>query len=107
MCEVGRRRDTMKFLVQKFEKFGWTSKEGSKPALAKLIKIADYPVSPRPRLAEDDNAFFEEDEDGNLSMKQVMLPGDAEEGGRRGGGSSSDGAGGDDDDDNDGQQEDA
>ena len=72
----------MKFMVQKFEKFGWTSKEDSKPALAKLIKIADYPVSSRPRLAEDDDAFFEEDEDGIRSMKPVILPGDekAEEG---------------------------
>lgn len=81
----------MKFMVQKFEKFGWTSKDDSKPSLTKLIKISDYPVSARPRLAEDDDAFFEEDEDGMRSMKQVMLPGDAEEGAR--GGSSSDGGG--------------
>lgn len=76
-------RDTMKFLAKKFEHYGWTNKEGSKPALTKLIKISDYPIK-RPLLAEDDSAFFVK-VDGIEMERAVPLAGadgdDDEEGG--------------------------
>lgn len=69
----------MRFLVKKFERFGWTNKEGegSTPALTKLIKISDYPVSARPLLTEDDDAYFV-DNDGIKVEKAVPLAGEEE-----------------------------
>jgi len=68
----------MRFFVKKFERFGWTNEEGSKPALTKLIKISDYPVSARPLLAEDDDTYFVDD-DGIKVEKTVPLAGEEQE----------------------------
>jgi hypothetical protein len=69
----------MRFFVKKFERFGWTNQEGSKPALTKFIKISDYPVSAHPLLAEDDDTYFV-DNDGFKVEKAVPLAGE-EQGG--------------------------
>ena len=73
------RRKSINFLVKKFERYGWTNKEDSGPALAKLIKISDYPVPAggRPLLAEDDPAYFIDD-DGIQVEKAVPLAGEVE-----------------------------
>ena len=74
----------MKFLAQRFEHYGWTGKEGSKPAFTKLVKISDYPLT-RPMFAEDDPAYYITD-DGIKRMKAVPLAGqEAAAGGDDGG----------------------
>lgn len=68
-------RDNVRFMVKKFERFGWTGKDNSKPALTKLIKISDYPTSARPLLAEDDDEYFVDD-DGIKVEKGILLAGE-------------------------------
>lgn len=68
----------MKFLVAKFKRYGWTAADNNTtPALTKLIRISDYPVSARPLLAEDDKSYWF-DHDGITLEKAVMLAGEKE-----------------------------
>ena len=69
----------MKFLVKKFDRYGWNAKPDSKAAFTKLIKISDYPASPLPLFAEDDDKYFVEDEDGFKMEKAVALAGEEAE----------------------------